>query len=216
MDKTVNIINRTNSVFSQIMSELRDKDIQTDRMRFRFNLERAGEIMAYEMSKHFSYKMKEVITPLGTAEVPVMMEQPVIACILRAGLPLHNGFLRIFDHADNGFISAFRQHTTGDKFEVKVEYMACPDIDGRVLILVDPMIATGKSLSLTYKAMLTYGTPREVYIAGVIASEDGVEHVRLHIPHAKLFIGDVDKELTGKSYIVPGLGDAGDLAFGAK
>lgn len=198
------------------MSELRDVDIQTDRMRFRFNLERAGELMAYEISRHLQYVNKTVTTPLGSVDVSVLNQQPVLVGILRAGLPLHNGFLRIFDHADNGFISAFRQHTSENEFVIKVDYMACPEIEDRTLILVDPMIATGKSLYLSYQSLLSLGTPKEVFVAGVIASEEGLQYLRLHMPHAKFFIGDVDKELTAKSYIVPGLGDAGDLAFGEK
>jgi uracil phosphoribosyltransferase len=216
MDKQVHIIGRSSSVFNTILSEMRDVEIQKDRLRFRFNLERAGEILAYELSRSLTYKQKEIITPLGSVEMPVLEQEPVIVCILRAGLPLHNGFLRIFDRADNGFISAYRHHTKGNEFIVKVEYMACPELEGRTLILVDPMIATGRSLSLSYKSLLSFGTPAEVYVAGVIASEDGIDHVRLHMPHAKMFIGEVDKELTAKSYIVPGLGDAGDLAFGDK
>lgn len=216
MEKVLNILSKSNSIFSQIMSELRDVDIQTDRMRFRFNLERAGELMAYEISKHLQYVNKTVTTPLGTMDVSVLSQQPVLVGILRAGLPLHNGFLRIFDHADNGFISAFRQHTSENEFVIKVDYMACPEIEDRTLILVDPMIATGKSLYLSYQSLLTLGTPKEVYVAGVIASEEGLQYLRLHMPHAKFFVGDVDKELTAKSYIVPGLGDAGDLAFGGK
>ena len=216
MEKVLNILSKSNSIFSQIMSELRDVDIQTDRMRFRFNLERAGELMAYEISKHLQYVKKTVTTPLGTMDVSVLSQQPVLVGILRAGLPLHNGFLRIFDHADNGFISAFRQHTSENEFVIKVDYMACPEIEDRTLILVDPMIATGKSLYLSYQSLLSLGTPKEVFVAGVIASEEGLQYLRLHMPQAKFFIGDVDKELTAKSYIVPGLGDAGDLAFGEK
>ncbi len=216
MEKVLTILGRSNSIFSQIMSELRDIDIQTDRMRFRFNLERAGELLAYEISKHLPYETKSVTTPLGTVEVPVLKEQPVLVGILRAGLPLHEGFLRIFDHADNGFISAYRQHTSENEFVIKVEYMACPEIEGRTLILIDPMIATGRSLYLSYQSLLNLGTPREVFVGGVIGSEEGLQYLRLHMPNAKIFIGDVDKELTAKSYIVPGLGDAGDLAYGSK
>lgn len=212
----MNILCRGNSIFTQIMSELRDSDIQTDRMRFRFNLERAGELLAYEISRHLQYENRTVTTPLGTLEVPVLASQPVLVGILRAGLPLHEGFLRIFDHADNGFISAYRQHTNENEFVIKVEYMACPEIDDRTLILIDPMIATGKSLYLSYQSLLALGKPREVYVAGVIASEEGLQYLRLHMPGARFFIGDVDKELTAKSYIVPGLGDAGDLAYGGK
>jgi uracil phosphoribosyltransferase len=216
MEKVINILSKSSSIFTQIMSELRDMDIQTDRMRFRFNLERAGELMAYEISRHLEYENRTVTTPLGSADVPVLKDQPVIVGILRAGLPLHQGFLRIFDHADNGFISAYRQHTNENEFVIKVEYMACPDLEGRTLILVDPMIATGKSLYLSYQSLLSLGTPKEVFVAGVIGSEEGVQYLRLHMPNAKIFVGDVDKELTAKSYIVPGLGDAGDLAYGAK
>lgn len=216
MEKVLNILCRGNSIFTQIMSELRDSDIQTDRMRFRFNLERAGELLAYEISRHLQYVNRTVTTPLGALEVPVLASQPVLVGILRAGLPLHEGFLRIFDHADNGFISAYRQHTNENEFVIKVEYMACPEIEDRTLILIDPMIATGKSLYLSYQSLLALGKPREVYVAGVIASEEGLQYLRLHMPGARFFIGDVDKELTAKSYIVPGLGDAGDLAYGGK
>ena len=215
MDK-VTILGRSSSLFSSILAELRDENIQKDRLRFRFNLERAGEILAYEISRSLSYSAKEVITPLGSLEMQVLSEQPVITSILRAGLPMHNGFLRMFDHADNGFISDYRQHTHGNEFIVKVEYMACPDLEDRVLIITDPMIATGKSLVLSYQSLLSYGKPKEVYIAAVLASEAGIEQLKIQLPHAKIFVGEIDRELTAKSYIVPGLGDAGDLAFGLK
>lgn len=216
MEKVLNILCRGNSIFTQIMAELRDSEIQTDRLRFRFNLERAGELLAYEISRHLQYENRTVTTPLGTLEVPVLASQPVLVGILRAGLPLHEGFLRIFDHADNGFISAYRHHTNENEFVIKVEYMACPEIEDRTLILIDPMIATGKSLYLSYQSLLTLGKPKDVYVAAVIASEEGLQYLRMHMPGARFFIGDVDKELTAKSYIVPGLGDAGDLAYGEK
>ena len=186
-------------------------------MRFRKNLFRCSQIMAYEMSKHLAYDTKEVTTPLGSLDMNLLAEQPVLVSILRAGVPMHNGFLDFFDHADNGFISAYRKHSGGHKFVVKVEYLAMPPIEDRVLFLVDPMIASGRSIVLTHQAIVpAQGNPSKVFIAGLIGSEEGVEYVRRHLPDAHIFIGAIDNELTAKSYIVPGLGDAGDLAFGAK
>lgn len=216
MDSRVNIITRQHSYLNNLLYELRDQNIQQDRMRFRLNVERIGEILAYEISKEFSYTSQIVSTPLGELEMPLLAEQPVIVSILRAGIPLHQGFLRILDHAENGFISAYRHHTNGNEFIVKVEYLAVPPISGKTLILVDPMIATGKSLVLSYKSIIEHNKPEHVFIAGVVASEEGVEYILKHIPQARIYVGAVDGELTAKAYIVPGLGDAGDLAFGPK
>ncbi|MCL4139282.1 UNVERIFIED_CONTAM: hypothetical protein GTU68_034353 [Idotea baltica] len=185
-------------------------------MKFRNNLERAGEILAFEMSKTLDYSSKTVRTPLGELEMDLLEEQPVIISILRAGVPLHLGILRIFDQSDNGFISAYRHHTKGNEFIVKVEYLAVPNITQKTVVVVDPMIATGKSIVLSHEALLGIGKPDRIIIAAVIASEEGLNYVLRHIPNAEIFVGAVDHELTAKSYIVPGLGDAGDLAFGEK
>ncbi|MDW3649781.1 MAG: uracil phosphoribosyltransferase [Bacteroidia bacterium] len=216
MAAQVNILSTGNSVLNQILYEMRDHEIQLDRMRFRTNLQRTGSILAYEISKELSYESQEVTTPLGQLDMNLPSQQPVLVSILRAGVPLHDGFLKLFDRADNGFISAFRQHTAGNDFVVKVEYMAVPALDGRDLVLIDPMIATGQSIVLSYKSLLEAGTPERVFIAGVVGSEEGIAYVQRHIPKARIYIAAVDKELTAKSYIVPGLGDAGDLAFGEK
>lgn len=213
----IHILGATNSVFNQFIAEIRDENIQKDSMRFRRNLERMGEIMAYEISKTLSYEISEVITPLGIANVPVIKEQPVIATILRAGLPLHQGLLNYFDKAENAFISAYRKHHKDGTFDVKVEYLACPDINNKTLILCDPMLASGTSIVLTYRAMMQRGKPRHTHIVSVIASIEGIDYARKHLPeNVTLWCGAVDDELTAQSYIVPGLGDAGDLAFGTK
>jgi uracil phosphoribosyltransferase len=217
MDNKITVVGKRDSIFNRFMSELRSEEIQGDRMRFRTNIRRCSQIMAYEVSKAMSYSEKSVTTPLGELEMRVPQSEPVIVSILRAGVSMHNGFLDFFDMADNGFISAYRHHTHGNEFIVKVEYAAIPRIDDRTLILVDPMIATGKSLVLSYEAIVpSFGTPDKVILAGIIASEEGLEYVRRKIPKADIYVGAVDKELTGKAYIVPGLGDAGDLAYGAK
>lgn len=204
------------SVLCHFVAEIRDKNIQQDRMRFRRNLERIGEVCGYEISKLLQYRATVVKTPLGEAEEQLLPEQPVLATILRAGLPLHQGLLNYFDSADNAFISAYRYHHKDHTFEVKVEYASCPPLEGRILILSDPMLATGTSLVLSFKELLKFGNPSEVYVVTAIASEQGVNHVRKHMPRAKIFAAAIDKELTAKAYIVPGLGDAGDLAFGEK
>jgi uracil phosphoribosyltransferase len=216
MAATLHIIGKQHSYFNQLLYELREESIQQDRMRFRLNLERVGELMAYEMSKEFAYQPQEVTTSLGKLDMPLLVEQPVVVSILRAGLPFHQGFLRLLDQADNGFISAYRHHTKKNEFIVKVEYVAVPDLSGRTVLLVDPMIATGKSMVLTYEALLQFGQPEKIMVAAVVASEEGVDRVRRRIPNVQLYVGALDKELTAKAYIVPGLGDAGDLAFGPK
>jgi len=218
MSRQIHLITASPSLLNQTLAELRDTAIQQDRMRFRANLEKVGEMLAYEISKRLAYALQEVTTPLGVLEMQLLAEQPVLVSIMRAGLPVHNGFLRMFDRADNGFVAAYRHHTSESAFDIRVEYSALPELDGRTLILIDPMIATGKSIVLSYKEMLhTVGAPAKVFIAGVIASEEGLEYVQRHIPEAEIFVTAIDKELTAKSaYIVPGLGDAGDLAFGPK
>lgn len=204
------------SIASQYLAELRDRKIQTDRMRFRRNLERMGEIFAYEISKTLKYKQKEVETSLGIAEVAVPSQRLVVASILRAAVPMHNGVLNVLDRADNAFISAYRKHSKDGTFRIELEYITCPDLDDAVIILVDPMLATGSSMDKAIVSLEKYGDPSRIHIATAIASADGLDHIKRRFPDAHLWVGAVDEELTAKSYIVPGLGDAGDLAFGDK
>lgn len=208
-----------NSIVGQYMSELRDKNVQTDRMRFRANVRRLGQIMAYEVSKRLDYATTPTQTPLGVAMTNVLSSKVVLATILRAGLPFHEGFLSYFDNAENAFVSAYRKYVDGsDDFTVHVEYIACPNIDGKTLIVADPMLATGSSMELAYHALLTKGTPAHVHIASVIATDQAIDYVRKHIPADNLTIWscDIDHELNEHSYIIPGLGDAGDLLYGIK
>ena len=211
-------LSRKISLLSQVLAEIRDCDMQRDRMRFRRNLERVGEISAYEISKVLAYKNTAVQTSLGTAQVDVLSEQPIIASILRAGLPFHQGFLNYFDHADNAFISAYRKHQGNeDEFEVEIEYLSSPDVEGRTVILCDPMLATGSSMVLAYQALLARGNPSHTHIAAVIASKQGVQFALDALPdHTTIWLGDIDPELNSRAYIVPELGDAGDLAYGLK
>jgi uracil phosphoribosyltransferase len=218
MQVTVTDLSLQDSVFSQFMAEMRDQRIQTDKLRFRRNLERAGEVLAYEISKELEYESRPVTTPLATATCRVLKEQPVLATILRAGLLLHQGLLNYFDQCDNTFISAYRlPHGDDEKIEVAVEYLASPSLEGRTVILCDPMLATGTSMVLAYKALLARGTPAKVHVATVIASQQGVDFVKENLPgNTRIWCGAIDKELTPRAYIVPGLGDAVDLAFGEK
>lgn len=208
----------TNSLFTRFISEIRDVEIQKDQMRFRKNMERMGEIYAYEISKTLEYIPQEVTTPLGVAETNSLKAEPVVATILRAGLPLHFGILNYFDKAENAFISAYRKHHKDNTFEIALEYVACPDLTDKVLILCDPMLATGSSMTLTYKQLLAKGRPKHTHLVSVIASKQGVDYVKTHMPDTNytLWCGAIDEELTAHAYIVPGLGDAGDLAFGNK
>ncbi|MBN4071160.1 uracil phosphoribosyltransferase [Crocinitomix catalasitica] len=211
------LIGNSNSVFNHFIAEIRDKEIQADPLRFRRNMERIGEIMSYELSKTLEYGMTTVETPLGQKEVSVLKEQPVIASILRAGLPMHNGVLNVFDRAENAFISAYRRNISLDKFEIQVEYLACPDLTDKTLVLVDPMLATGRSMVMVYKAIQKNGIPAKVHVVSAIASRDGMEHVEQNLPDdTELWLGALDEKLDDKSYIIPGLGDAGDLAYGLK
>ena len=217
----VEIINfeQRDSLFNQVMSEIRDAEIQQDRMRFRRNLERMGELFAYEISKTLEYEPKEVVTPLGVKTVRVIKDQPVLATILRAGLPMHNGLLNMFDKADNAFIAAYRKYDKDDDSEIRVEYFSSPDLNDRILILSDPLLATGESLVKTIDGLLgDYQEPKHIHIAVAVASSDGLEHVqrRMSRKPVTIWVGSVDDELTARAYVVPGLGDAGDLAFGAK
>ncbi len=210
------LLNENLSIGNHFLAELRDAQIQQDSMRFRRNLERLGEIFAYEISKDLSYVDTEFETSLGTANVPVLKELPVLATILRAGLPLHQGLLNYFDKADSAFISAYRKTTKGGNFEIKMEYVSSPSLHDKIVIVADPMLATGKSMVLCCKELLTQYKIKEMHIVSIIASQEGVDHVRANLPKAKLWLGAIDEEMTTKAYIVPGLGDAGDLAYGVK
>ena len=206
-----------NSILNNFLKEIRDVEIQKDPMRFRRNLERIGEIMAYEISKTLSYQAENVHTPLGVCETKVLTDQIVLSTVFRAGLPFHQGFLNYFDRAENAFVSAYRMYKDSLKFEVLIEYIAAPPIDGKTLLIVDPMLASGSSMELAYKALLQRGTPKEIHVAAIIASREGVEYVKKHFPDdITLWVVAIDPELDEHSYIVPGLGDAGDLAFGEK
>jgi len=211
-------LSSNNSVLKNFVSELRNVDIQNDPMRFRQNLIRIGELMAYEISKVLSYSEKSIETPLGAHHSQLLNEQLVLGTILRAGLPFHEGFLNCFDRAENAFVSAYRKYTDKEHFDIHVEYISSPDIHGKTLLLVDPMLATGASFELAYQALLTKGEPANVHFASVIASEDGVEYLKdkLDLDIITLWCAAIDPELNSKSYIVPGLGDAGDLAYGEK
>jgi uracil phosphoribosyltransferase len=206
------------SLMDRFVAELRDVNVQGDRMRFRRNLERIGEIIGYELSKQLNWENDVVNTPLGEASTMRLADQPVLATILRAGLPLHQGLLNYFDAADNAFISAYRMnHKADGSFDVRVEYLSSPSIEGRTVIISDPMLATGTSLVLAYRAMLRKGTPAHVHIVATIASRQGIDYLDQHLPkNCTLWVAAIDEELTAQSYIVPGLGDAGDLAFGTK
>ncbi len=210
-------LSEQHSLVSNWISELRYTGIQTDRMRFRRNIERIGEVAAYEISKTLDWKEEEIQTPLGIHTSKLLVSQPILATILRAGLPLHQGMLNYFDKADNGFISAYRKHHRDGSFEIKLEYISCPSIANRTLILCDPMIATGASLVTTIESLKNLGNPTQIHVVCAIACPDGLEYiVRECGDGIHFWCGDIDEELTAKGYIVPGLGDAGDLAFGTK
>ena len=209
---------KQNSVLNTFLKEIRDQDIQKDSMRFRRNLERIGEILSYELSKELSYSEEKIFTVLGEKNLNVIHNDLVICSILRAGLPLHQGILNYFDTAENAFISAYRNHTKNETdFDIKVEYFATPTLDGKTLIIADPMLATGKSMVTVYEAIKKYGLPKKIHIVSVIGSEFGVNFIKNHFPkNTELWIADIDKILDEKGYIVPGLGDAGDLSYGPK
>lgn len=214
----IHVIGENNSLFNQFLAEIRDEVIQKDSLRFRRNLERVGEIFAYEISKKLNYKTKEVTTPLGVAKIPMLEKQPVLATILRAGLPLHQGLLNFFDQGENCFISAYRKYDPNGEFHIEFEYIAAPQLDNKVVIMSDPMLATGSSMEIGYHALFEKGEPSHVHLVSVIASRQGIDYVLDKLPHDRitLWVGAIDPELTPKSYIVPGLGDAGDLAYGEK
>ena len=210
-------LSKHHSLLNHWVAELRDVHVQNDRMRFRRNIERIGEVAAYELSKTLQYKSVEVTTPLGIAPTQLLTEQPVLATILRAGLPLHQGMLNYFDKADNAFISAYRKHHPDGSFEISLEYLSCPDLNNRVLILCDPMLATGASLVETIQAIQKTYTPAQIHIVVTIASQIGIDHVEKELgAEIPIWCAAIDPILNDKSYIVPGLGDAGDLAFGTK
>ena len=214
----VHEIGKINSIFNQFIAEIRDEKVQKDSMRFRKNMERIAEIMSYEMSKTLAFEDEIIKTPLGTTIVPQIKEDIVVASILRAGLTMHQGVLNYFDKAENAFISAYREEGhSGEEIKVHVEYLASPDLNGKTLVVVDPMLATGTSLLLTLKAIEKNGTPSKIHILTAIASRQAIERVSNELnKKAEVWVGAIDKELNDKAYIVPGLGDAGDLAFGLK
>src|SRR5690606_15349636 len=211
-------LSKENSILNTFISEMRDVDIQKDRMRFRRNIERIGEILGYELSKQLRYQSSQITTPLGVCDINLPKNAIVLCSILRAGVPLHHGLLNYFDDAQNAFISAYRQHQKQpESFEIIVEYLACPSLEGKTLILADPMLATGQSLVSTFNALKPYGMPKSIHVVSVIGATPGINYVSKHFPEeAYLWIATVDDTLNSKGYIVPGLGDAGDLAFGEK
>lgn len=217
--KIINL-SESNSIINQYLAETRDVDYQKNRLLFRNNIQRIGELEAYEISKQLDYETKDVTTPLGISQVNVPADKIVLATIFRAGLPFHNGFLNIFDHAGNAFVSAYREYTDEEHHNigVHVEYLATPSINGKTLIIADPMLATGASMELGYKAFLTKGTPKRIHVACVIASPEGIEHIKKTFPEEKttIWCAAIDPGLNEHQYIVPGFGDAGDLCYGEK
>ena len=208
------ILTNTDTIANHFIAELRDVNIQQDSMRFRKNMERLGEVLAYEISKSLSYQPASVQTPLAIAHTNLLIQQPVLVTILRASLPFHQGFLNVFDRAENAFIGAYRgKHRADETFDIQMDYLACPDLSHKTIILIDPMLATGKSLIKSYEALLTYGKPAHIIIAAAIASPEGVHFLQTLIPEADFFVGTIDEKLNEKFYIIPGLGDAGDLAY---
>ena len=215
--KVINL-GEKNSILNKFIAQMRDKDVQKDSMRFRRNLERLGEIFAYEISQTMENSPKEVVTPLGVATVPTYDEKVVVATILRAGLPLHQGILNYFDDAQNAFVAAYRKYDKGEDFHIQIEYASTPDLNGKTLILADTMLATGASLEIAYKRLCEEGTPFHTHLVCPVASAYAVEYLQKHLPEegVTLWVATIDEELTSHSYIVPGLGDAGDLAYGVK
>ena len=214
----VNILEREVSILNQFIAEIRDIEIQKNSLRFRRNLERIGEIFALEISKTLDYKESNIQTPLGISNSKIISDDIVLAVILRAGLPFHNGFLNYFDKADSSFITAYRKYRKDETFDIKIEYISSTDLNDKILIICDPMLATGASMIMAYNALLEYGTPKHTHIASIISSDESIEYLKKKLigPNNTIWTGAVDNELTVKSYIVPGLGDAGDLAYGKK
>ncbi|HSI90487.1 MAG TPA: uracil phosphoribosyltransferase [Adhaeribacter sp.] len=211
----MHILSQENSIASYFLAQLRDQTVQQDSMRFRRNLERLGEIMAYEISKTLPYSPQKVHTPLAETVAMVPTEFPVLATVLRAGLPFHQGFLNYFDASESAFVAAYRIERTND-LQIQVDYLTSVSLEDKILLLVDPMLATGRSLALTYQAMLRFGTPRETHIAACVASPEGIAHIQEELPNVKIWLGALDEKLNEHCYIIPGLGDAGNLAYGAK
>ena len=211
-------LGNNNTIFNHFIKEIRDINIQNDSMRFRRNIERIGEVFAYEISKKLQYKNKEITTPLGISTESLISEKPILATILRAGLPLHQGLLNYFDSSDSSFVSAYREHKKDGSFDIKIEYMSSPNINEKTLILCDPMIASGASMVMAMEAILSKGKPKHIHIVGIIASTEGINYLKENSPinNCTLWIGAEDSAMTSESYIVPGLGDAGDLAYGEK
>ena len=215
----IHILGKENTILNKFIAQVRDSKIQTDSMRFRRNVERIGEIMGYEISKTLNYKSQLVETPLGEVQMELISDKVVVATVLRAGLPLQQGMLNYFDDAECAFVSAYRKNKKDGTFKINVEYVSCGSLEGKILIIADPMLATGQSLRMTYEALVAHGgEPLHTHIASVIASEQGVEYAQQHLPTKKttLWLGAVDAELTSRAYIVPGIGDAGDLCYGKK
>jgi len=212
----IHVFSQSNSIMNQYLFELRDFEIQKDSMRFRKNLERMASLMAYEISKTLAYQSQIAETLLGEAEVKVLEFQPVLATILRAGLPMHQGMLHIFDKAENAFLSAYRRHHKDGSFEISLDYISCPSLEGKTLIICDPMLATGASMEIALAELLKHGQPSKIHLVVAIAAQDGVDHILRMFPQLELWVAAIDEELTAKSYIVPGLGDAGDLSYGSK
>lgn len=213
----IHILNQQHSVANLFLAELRDKSVQHDRMRFRTNIERLGMLMAYEISKKLSYQEKNITTPLADTSMFLSTDELVVATILRAGMPFMQGFLKIFDHAEAAFIGAMRgKHKEDHSFDINLDYVACPSLTGKTLIICDPMLASGKSLVEGCNSLLEHGHPKHIHLACVIASPEGVAYIKQHLPDATLWLAAVDQKLNQESYIVPGLGDAGDLSFGEK
>lgn len=211
-------VGKTDSVFNRFLGELRDAGIQRDSMRFRRNLERMGELFAYEISKTFEYTDTEITTPLGTSKIRLPVEEPVVAAILRAAVPMHRGMINYFDRADSAFVSAYRKYSKDEQFIIKLDYISAPPLKDRILIVCDPMLATGGSLLASLEGLLEKGTPKHIHVVAVVASEEGIARVkkRYSLKEMTIWVGAIDDELTAQAYIVPGLGDAGDLAFGKK
>ena len=214
----VNILSSANSLINHFIAEIRDAEVQKDSLRFRGNLVRLGELFAYEISKELEFETREVVTSLGIAMVPVLKSYPVLAAILRAGLPFHQGFLNMYDKSENAFVSAYRKFHKDHSFTIQIEYASSADIEGKTLIICDTMLATGASAVLTYKELISHGKPKHTHIVTILASQEGLEYLKRNLPrnNISIWVGTIDDELTAQSYIVPGLGDAGDLAFGKK
>lgn len=209
-------LSENNSIIQHYLTQIRDKEIQKDTLRFRKNLFRIAQILAYEISKQLNYDTVQTETPLATVETSIIQEKPIICSILRAGLVMHEGFLDFYDQSDSAFVSAYRKHSSPGEFEIVVEYMASPSLKDKTIILIDPMLATGRSMYLAYQALCKHGKPKNVFIASLIASEQGLVYVQRFMPNASIFTAAIDKDLNENSYIIPGLGDAGDLAYGIK